>query len=80
MGEFHYKDISLLIAYLGEATAEELSLFVKQDKTKIFNELERLVGQSKIIPSVKYGELVYTFNYSGKKIKGYKFGTLEAFK
>jgi hypothetical protein len=80
MTQLTCKDISFLIAYLGEAKTDELVMFVKEDKKKIFNELERLVGKSKIIASIKCGELVYTFNYSGEIIKGYKFGTLEALK
>jgi len=80
MSRYNTKDLPFLIAYLGEATADELAIFVNQDRVKIFNELERLVGKSKIIASVKCGELVYTFNYSGEKIKGYSFGNLEALK
>ena len=78
--KFSMKDMPMLIAYLGEASFYELSRFVDADDTKIFNELERLVGKSKIIASVRCGELVYTFNYSGEKVKGYSFGTLEALK
>jgi len=80
IGNFNKNDITMLIVYLGEATFYDLTRFIKEEPKVISNQLERLVGKSKIIMSTRCGEVVYTFNYSGEQIKGYSIGELEALK
>jgi DNA-binding MarR family transcriptional regulator len=58
---FSYKEIPALIAYLGETTAEELAIFINEDKEQMTNELERLVRKERIEVKEICGEKVYKF-------------------
>lgn len=78
--ELKLNDIPFIVEYLDGATFHQLAKFLNEKDTDLFNKLERLVGKDKLLMKIENGEIVYTFNYSGKKVKGYSFGSLEEIK
>lgn len=78
--ELRLNDIPFIVEYLGGATYYQLSKFLNEKDVDIFNKLEKLVGKDKLIMKMENGEIVYEYNHSGKKVKGYSFGILEALK
>lgn len=73
-------DIPFIVEYLGGATYYQLAKFLDEKDVKIFNQLEKLVGQDKLLMTMENGEIVYSYNHSKEKVKGYKIGTLEILK
>lgn len=73
-------DIPFIVEYLGGATYHQLAKFLNEKDVYIFNKLERLVGKDKLTMKMENGEIVYEYNHSGEKVKGYKFGSLEKLK